>query len=217
MLLLRYPVRWLILLCAVAAAAFPADVPSTPPPGAVAPKPLYRDPVFDGAADPVARIAGHNVKLGQGGIREIEFLVQTIQLIWAGRDPGLRDRTTLGALKLLAKAGHVPRRAARELAHAYTFLRQVEHRLQMVNDRQTHVLPEKPEELTRIALFLGLPDAAAFAHVLLRQLSRVRAHYRAVFEILPSPLYETGGEPGLDFRGDDPAPAATVAGVHLNS
>ncbi len=173
----------------------------------------HKGGALNGAADPVARIAGHNVKLGEGGIREIEFLVQTLQLVWAGRDPALRDRTTLGALRLLTKAGHVPRRAARELARAYAFLRQVEHRLQMVNDRQTHVLPEKPEELTRIALFLGLPDAAAFAHALLRQLSRVRAHYRAVFDVLPSPLYETGGEPGLDFRGDDPSPLATVAAL----
>ena len=65
------------------------------------------------ARDPVARIAGHNVKLGQGGIREIEFLAQTLQLVWGGRDPGLRVPTTLGALRLLARAGHVPRRAAR--------------------------------------------------------------------------------------------------------
>ena len=164
-------------------------------------------------ADPVARIAGHNVKLGEGGIREIEFLVQTLQLVWAGRDPGLRDRTTLGALKLLTKAGHVPRHAARELATAYTYLRQVEHRLQMVNDRQTHVLPEKPEELTRIALFLGLPDARAFARNLLRQLSRVRTHYRAVFDVLPSPLYDTTSDSSLDFRGDDPSPAGTVTAL----
>ena len=89
--------------------------------------------------------------------------MQTLQLVWGGRDPALRDRTTLGALRLLTRAGHVPRRSARELAVAYRFLRQVEHRLQMVNDRQTHSLPEKPEELARIAVFLGFPDAAAFA------------------------------------------------------
>jgi glutamate-ammonia-ligase adenylyltransferase len=160
--------------------------------------------------DPVARIAGHNVKLGEGGIREIEFLVQTLQLVWGGRDPALRDRTTLGALRLLMRAGHMGRQAARELAVAYRFLREVEHRLQMVNDRQTHVLPDKPAELTRIALFLGLPDAASFARSLLLQLSRVRLHYAAVFEVLPSPLYETSGEPGLDFSGDDPSPPATV-------
>ena len=163
--------------------------------------------------DPARRVAGHNVKLGAGGIREIEFLVQTLQLVWGGRDPGLRDRTTLGALRLLTRAGHVPRRAARELAQAYQFLRRVEHRLQMVNDRQTHVLPEKPEDLSRIAVFLGFPDAAAFARTLIDQLARVRVQYASVFEVLPSPLYDRGTEPGIDFRGDDPSPPATVAAL----
>ena len=151
----------------------------------------HKGGALSGGADPVARIAGHNVKLGEGGIREIEFLVQTLQLVWGGRDPGLRDRTTLGALRLLTRAGHVPRPAARELEGAYQFLRQVEHRLQMVNDRQTHLLPEKPEELARIAVFLGFPDPGTFALALIHQLTRVRVHYAAVFEVLPSPLYET--------------------------
>ena len=168
---------------------------------------------LNGSTDPVARIAGHNVKLGEGGIREIEFLVQTLQLVWGGRDPGLRDRTTLGALRLLTRSRHVPRRAARELETAYRFLRQVEHRLQMINDRQTHSVPVKPEDLDRLAIFLGLPDAAAFAAALLHQLSQVRTHYAAVFQILPSPLFETTAEPGLDFRGDDPSPPATIASL----
>ncbi len=166
------------------------------------------------AAEPLARIAGHNVKLGEGGIREIEFLVQTLQLVWGGRDPGLRDRTTLGALRLLARAGHVSRRAAQQLEEAYRFLRQIEHRLQMVNDRQTHSLPEKPDDLTRIALFLDFPDATAFAHALLDRLSRVRGHYAEVFEVLPSPLYETQSDTSLDFRGDDPSPPATIAALN---
>jgi glutamate-ammonia-ligase adenylyltransferase len=168
--------------------------------------------LVDGS-DPVTRIAGHNVKLGEGGIREIEFLVQTLQLVWGGRDPALRDRTTLGALRLLTRAGHIPRRAAVELEEAYRFLRQVEHRLQMINDRQTHVLPEKPDDVTRVALFLGFPDATAFAQTLIHQLSRVRVHYAAVFEVLPSPLYNTSLDPGLDFRGDDPSPPATIAAL----
>jgi glutamate-ammonia-ligase adenylyltransferase len=164
-------------------------------------------------ADPVARIANHNVKLGEGGIREIEFLVQTLQLVWGGRDPALRDRTTLGALRLLTRAGHVPRRAALELAKAYRFLRAVEHRLQMVGDRQTHVIPDKPDDITRVAMFLGFPDAASFAERLIHQLLRVRSHYTAVFEVLPSPLYDTSSDPGLDFRGDDPSPPATTAAL----
>ena len=73
------------------------------------------------AADPLASIAGHNVKLGEGGIREIEFLAQTLQLVWGGRDPSLRVPTTLGALSTLARAGHVPRSAARELAPPIAF------------------------------------------------------------------------------------------------
>src|SRR5215475_15738281 len=68
------------------------------------------------AADPLARIAGHNVKLGEGGIREIEFLAQTLQLVWGGRDPTLRELTTLGALRLLVRAGHMPRTTAQELS-----------------------------------------------------------------------------------------------------
>src|SRR5215472_2850193 len=87
-------------------------------------------------SDPLARIAGHNVKLGEGGIREIEFLAQTLQLVWGGRDPVLRVPTTLGALRMLVRAGHMPRNAAQELGAAYGFLRGVEHRLQMTADRQ---------------------------------------------------------------------------------
>jgi glutamate-ammonia-ligase adenylyltransferase len=175
----------------------------------------HRGGALSSSTDPVARIAGHNVKLGEGGIREIEFLVQTLQLVWGGRDPGLRDRTTLGALRLLTRAGHVPRPAARELAEAYRFLRQVEHRLQMINDRQTHSVPEKSEDLTRVALFLKFPDAASFARTLIHQLTRVRFHYAAVFDVLPSPLYETRPDSSLDFRGDDPSPGATVSALKV--
>ncbi|MBN8909342.1 MAG: hypothetical protein J0H99_22720, partial [Rhodospirillales bacterium] len=129
----------------------------------------HRKTALTAAADPVARIAGHNVKLGEGGIREIEFLVQTLQLVWGGRDPEMRIPTTLGALHRLTEAGRVPRGAATELEEAYRFLRQVEHRLQMVADRQTHELPEKPEELHRIATFLGYPSTLAFAEALLHR------------------------------------------------
>jgi glutamate-ammonia-ligase adenylyltransferase len=165
------------------------------------------------AADPVARIAGHNVKLGEGAIREIEFLAQTLQLVWGGRDPGLRVPTTLAALRLLSRAGHVPRRAAAELAAAYRFLRSVEHRLQMVADRQIHELPQRPADLARFATFMGYPDAAAFATELLRHLAQVRAHYAEVFELVPELLDAGSAAPELDFSGVDAAPSATVAAL----
>ncbi len=164
--------------------------------------------------DPVARIAGHNVKLGEGGIREIEFLAQTLQLVWGGRDPTLRTPTTLGALALLARAGHIPRKAVAELEAAYRFLRTVEHRLQMVADRQTHELPERPEDLARFATFMGYPDATAFAEALLSHLQRVRARYADVFEHVPD-LPETAGiASDLDFRGVEAVPPATVNALH---
>ncbi len=128
----------------------------------------------------MARIAGHNVKLGEGGIREIEFLAQTLQLVWGGRDPALRVPTTLGALRALVRAGHVPRSTARELGAAYRFLRRIEHRLQMIADRQTHELPQRLEDLARFATFMGYTDARDFAEELLHHLRQVRARYAEV-------------------------------------
>jgi glutamate-ammonia-ligase adenylyltransferase len=165
------------------------------------------------APDPLLRIAGHNVKLGEGGIREIEFLAQTLQLVWGGRDPDLRVPTTLGALRLLARAGHVPRNAARQLAAAYRFLRRVEHRLQMTADRQTHELPERPAELVRFATFLGYTDATEFAHELLHHLTQVRAHYAEVFELVPELLHPGDTHLELDFSGVGAAPDHTVAAL----
>ncbi|HEY4171887.1 MAG TPA: bifunctional [glutamine synthetase] adenylyltransferase/[glutamine synthetase]-adenylyl-L-tyrosine phosphorylase [Rhodopila sp.] len=160
--------------------------------------------------DPVARIAGHNVKLGEGGIREIEFLVQTLQMVWGGRDPTLRIKPTLPAMARLVETGHLEETARRQLADSYRFLRQVEHRIQMVNDRQTHELPEQPEDMNRLARFLGYPDATAFAVDFLRHVDIVRTHYRAVFELVPDLPDTQAVGPELDFRGDDPEPAATV-------
>jgi glutamate-ammonia-ligase adenylyltransferase len=170
----------------------------------------HKGTALTASRDPVARIAGHDVKLGEGGIREIEFLVQTLQLVWGGRDPALRVPTTLGALALLVRAGHVPEAAAVELEEAYRFLRRVEHRLQMVGDRQTHTLPERPAELRRVALFLGYEDAGQFAADMAARFERVRRRYGDVFEHVPEPP-DTALRHELDVRGDDPAPAATVS------
>jgi len=163
--------------------------------------------------DPAARVLGHNVKLGEGGIREIEFLAQTVQLVWGGRDPGLRIPATLAALRALARAGHIPRRATAELATAYRFLRRVEHRLQMVADRQVHTLPERASDLARFATFMGYPSAAAFAEALLARLARVRAHYADVFEQVPEmPGGVPESLPSLDFSGDS-LPEDTVSAL----
>jgi glutamate-ammonia-ligase adenylyltransferase len=163
--------------------------------------------------DAVTRIAGHNVKLGEGGIREIEFVAQTLQLVWGGRDPALREPATVAALRALARAGLLARRTATELTASYRFLRQVEHRIQMIADRQTHSLPEKPAELHRLAVFLGYADAPAFAEALLRHLRRVRRDYRAVFERVPDLPASAGVGGELDFRGHADAPAATLAAL----
>ncbi len=160
-------------------------------------------------SNPVARLLGHNVKLGIGGIREIEFLAQSLQLVWGGRDPGLRVLRTIDALRLLVRAGHIPRRTAGELATAYRFLRRVEHRLQMVHDRQTHSLPDRADQFEAFATFMGYPDPSSFATAQLRHMARVRTAYGAVFEQIPE-LAPTGLV--LDFRGvGDPLPETTAS------
>ncbi len=164
--------------------------------------------------DAASGVLGHDLKLGEGGIREIEFLAQTLQLVWGGREPALRDPTTLGALRLLAQSGHLPKRAADELAKSYVFLRSVEHRLQMVADRQTHSLPQRPGELARFATFMGYRDANAFATVLLGHLSRVRAHYAEVFERVPElPDGIGNASHQLDFRGNQGVAEPTIAAL----
>ncbi|AZL57545.1 glutamine-synthetase adenylyltransferase [Tabrizicola piscis] len=116
-------------------------------------------------------IEGHNMKLGAGGIREIEFFTQTRQLIAGGRDPDLRDRTTVGGLAALAGKGWVPPEVAEELTDLYRAHREVEHRLQMVNDAQTHLMPPTPEGVARIAAFCG-QNEASFRRDLLDRLQR---------------------------------------------
>ncbi|MDR5651806.1 glutamine-synthetase adenylyltransferase [Ruixingdingia sedimenti] len=125
-----------------------------------------------GLAGPVA-IEGHNMKLGIGGIREIEFFTQTRQLIAGGRDPSLRDRTTVGGLAALAAKGWVPEATAAELTDLYRAHREVEHRLQMVQDAQTHLMPATPEGVDRIARFCGEGDTARFRDALRGRIDRV--------------------------------------------
>lgn len=117
------------------------------------------------------RIEGHNLKLGQGGIREIEFYAQTRQLIAGGRDISLRDPTTLGALSALAAKGWIKPEEAEALSANYLAHRDLEHRLQMVNDAQTHDLPLTSEGIDRIAAFSG-QGGAAFRTDLLARLAQ---------------------------------------------
>ena len=154
-------------------------------------------------------VAGHDVKLGAGGIREIEFFAQTQQLIAGGRDPRLREATTCGALRALAASGRITAAVADDLIAAYAFLRRVEHRLQMIDDEQTHTLPPDEPGLERLALFLGHQSATEFADALLAVLNRVREHYGALFERAPA----LGGPGKLVFTGsdDDPATLETLA------
>ena len=130
-------------------------------------------------------VNGHNVKLGAGGIREIEFFAQTQQLIWGGRYQSLRVRRTEAALHALHALERVTDVEMHELIESYWYLRRVEHRLQMVNDQQTHVLPEDDEGLARIATFLGYDDLGAFAAHLRGHLERVSGHCGRLFGDAP--------------------------------
>ncbi|HEX5036450.1 MAG TPA: hypothetical protein VFX30_04770 [bacterium] len=109
---------------------------------------------------------GYHVKLGAGGIREIEFFVTAFQLIYGGKDPTLRERHTLTALSALRDRGLVPAEDAARLADAYVFLRRIENRLQMEDERQTHRLPTATEEKTALARRMGFADTAAFEEAL---------------------------------------------------
>ncbi|MFT3689603.1 glutamine-synthetase adenylyltransferase [Paenirhodobacter sp.] len=147
-------------------------------------------------------IPGHNMKLGRGGIREIEFFTQTRQLIAGGRDVVLRDRTTVGGLARLAERGWLPGDVAAELTDHYRQHRDIEHRVQMVNDAQTHLLPTAPEGLDRIARMMGEGDTARWSAVLHERLRRVEELTGAFF----APA-EGGGRPDLS-----PASEAIVEG-----
>lgn len=127
-------------------------------------------------------VEGHNIKLGRGGIREIEFFAQTQQLIAGGRHPELRVLRTLDALDVLAQHNWIDAAARDELHEAYLFFRKVEHRLQMMADEQTHTLPEDSAGVARLARFLGYASRDAFAADLLPRLNRVQGHYSRLFE-----------------------------------
>ncbi len=122
-----------------------------------------------------------NIKLGRGGIREIEFTAQVFQLIRGGKDRSLQLRPTLQVLNLLKDKGLLQESVVAELDAAYVFLRNLEHRLQYVEDAQTHDLPTTEEARARIALAMGFADWASLLPVLEQHRTRVDKHFREVF------------------------------------
>jgi [glutamine synthetase] adenylyltransferase / [glutamine synthetase]-adenylyl-L-tyrosine phosphorylase len=154
-------------------------------------------------------VEGHDIKLGRGGIRDIEFFAQTQQLIAGGRHPRLRSRGTVETLEGLAGGGWIAADAARELTEAYLFLRRVENRLQMVEDQQTHIIPAERQELDRAARLSGFADSNEFGDALLANFRRVETYYGGLFEKLPD---IRDSAPSLLSGADEGSPAA-IAGL----
>jgi len=157
-------------------------------------------------------VKGHNVKLGRGGIREIEFFVQTQQLIAGGRFPELRGRETIAMLDEMAARSWITPDARDAMARNYWFLRRVEHAIQVVADEQSHTLPDDDEGLERIARLLGYKNATAFSKDFRAALGEVEGHYAALFEAAPK---LSSGIGNLVFTGDvdDPDTLQTLSGL----
>ncbi|HUO01830.1 MAG TPA: hypothetical protein VMU31_03555, partial [Rhizomicrobium sp.] len=162
------------------------------------------------------KVAGHNIKLGRGGIREIEFFAQTQQLILGGRNPSLRAPATLDALKALAAAGIIEPQTEVELGTCYRALRVLEHRLQMIEDEQTHALPKSEEGLAHVACFMGYDDVARFSADLVRTMETVQDHYARLFQ-READLADVHGN--LVFTGvdDDPETLETLRAMGFNT
>ncbi len=143
-----------------------------------------------------------NIKLGPGGIREIEFIAQVFQLIRGGRDPALRTQPTLAVLPLLAQNNLLPAAAAQELTEAYGFLRNLEHRLQYLDDQQTHVLPQPEADRALVAGAMGLDGYSALAAALDAHRARVTGHFEQIFAASPD-----GGEHALTHLWQENADA----------
>jgi glutamate-ammonia-ligase adenylyltransferase len=138
--------------------------------------------IRDDHSGPIRPGPGFDVKKGRGGIREIEFFAQTHQLIYGGRKPSLRLRGTRATLDALAAEGLIPDGDAQLLGDSYDRLRVIEHRLQMVADQQTHVLPVKPDALDNVARLDGLPDGAALVAELDAITEQVGSRFDALIE-----------------------------------
>src|SRR5271165_458347 len=157
-------------------------------------------------------VPGHDVKLGRGGIREIEFFVQTQQLIFGGRRPQMRGARTLDMLERLHADKWVSAEAVDDLSRSYVFLRRLEHRLQMVGDEQTQRLPFDRPALARFAKFCGYARLDSFMRDVTHHLTRVEHHYARLFEDAPALSVASGN---LVFTGvaDDPETLATLRAI----
>ncbi len=157
-------------------------------------------------------VAGHDIKRGRGGIREIEFFVQTQQLIAGGRDTKLRGTRTREMLSMLAEKNWIDEAIRAELDEAYVFLRTLEHRLQMVRDEQTHSMPRDREGLARIGRLMREPDVDTFEARLRYVLETVAKRYSRLFEGGSELSTEVGS---LVFTGgeDDPETLETLRGL----
>ena len=147
-----------------------------------------------------------NVKLGRGGIREIEFLAQVFQLIRGGRDPALRDRSTRVTLRTISDKKLLAADVVERLLDCYTFLRNLEHRIQYLDDAQTHVLPASDEDRQRIASMMGYADVAALMRAYQECSQWVAAQFDAMFEDRSGRDNATDGAssvPPLEEIGDD--------------
>lgn len=154
-------------------------------------------------------VEGHNVKLGRGGIREIEFFVQTQQLIAGGRNPDLRVCRTDEAMEKLVDAHWLDKATADSLLKSYWYLRDLEHRIQMVADQQLHELPEDKDELKAIALMMGDKSTKAFGKNLLKHLGAVEAGYADLFEKEVG-LSDEAGNLSFTSEDDDPDTLKTL-------
>jgi glutamate-ammonia-ligase adenylyltransferase len=157
-------------------------------------------------------VAGHNIKVGRGGIREIEFFAQTQQLIAGGRQIDLRQPDTIGTLNNLTTRGWIEPLVRDELTESYLFLRRTEHRLQMIADEQTQTLPADTEGLLRLSRFAGFEDTAAFSAALVAHLERVQRHYGALFEDVPE---LTRGNANMVFAGEQDDPGTVEALIKM--
>ena len=142
-----------------------------------------------------------NIKLGPGGIREIEFIAQAFQLIYGGREPALRERGIVRVLDTLGATGRLPKEAVHDLQQAYAFLRRVENRLQAWADQQTHHLPEAELAKQRLAFTMGYSDWDALAQELARHTDAVSRQFAQVFGSAAEPE-STHADLGETWRGD---------------